>query len=437
MMDEQLSEAERRALTAADPAAGALASAGLRDRVVGIPAREHAASAKHRRRWLAPLAAAAAVVAATGGGYLWGSGGFDLSPEPAPLAVATGSPEHPAPPIGTSPTEAAGGMSPREAASQSAGGTGSIVTDSMVGWWPGRQRFVVPGLEKAPPRPEAEVYAVDVRSRFTLEEATRVAAALGLSGEVRPDEYGGWQLQDAGTTYGLSSWGQAFFNDSAGDPMSRCEASAHALHGGDDAAFTGEMERCMAAAPMPSDELVRSSLSFFLSAIGMDESSTRVTLTPSDTARTVTATAERIVEGNVTRIAADVTVSAEGIAYASGPIGDVVSLGAYPLIGPAEAAARLSDPGFVPDLVRVPEQSTEPGDSTPPSAPPAVPDAGSPIPWRIAEHTIVSVRLGLTLVNAEGIAYLVPAYEFTASDETVWSVLAVAESALDTAPTAR
>jgi hypothetical protein len=426
-VDEELSDSERRALASADPAAGATTPAALRDRVAGIPTRDQTASKRHRLRWPAPLTAAAAavVVAATvGGGFLLSSGGFDLDPATSPLAVATGSPGEPAPPIG------AGAMN----AETESASTSNVANDDTVGWWPGRNRFIVPELEKAPPRSEADVYAVDTRSRFTVEEATRVAVALGLSGDVHPDDVGGWRLEEAGAFYGLSSWGHAFFNNSILDPVAACETSAYALHGDDTEAFSREMQSCMAAVPMPSDELVRKSVSFFLAALGIDEDSTRVTLTPSDASRTVTATAERIVENNVTRIAADVTVSAQGITYASGPVGDIVSLGAYPLIGPAEAASRLSDPAFAPELVRWPDQSTEPGGFAPLATPPAVPEAGSAVPWRIAEHEIVSVRLGLTLIDAEGVTYLVPAYEFTASDKTVWSVLAVAESALDTSP---
>lgn len=427
-MNEEFSDDERRALAAADPAAGATAPAALRDRVVGIPIRDQTASKKRRLRWPAPLTAAAAavVVAATvGGGFLLSSGGFDFGPAPAPLAVATGSPEEPAPPIGAGDVKAE---------TESASGTSNVANDNNVGWWPGRNRFVVPELEAAPPRSEADVYAVDARSRFTVEEATRVAVALGLSGDVHPDDLGGWRLEQAGAFYGLSSWGHAYFNNSILDPVAACETSAYALHGDDTDAFNREIQSCMAAVPMPSDEFVRKSVSFFLAALGIDEDSTRITLTPSDASRTITATAERIVEDNVTRIAADVTVSAQGITYASGPVGDIVSLGAYPLIGPAEAASRLSDPAFAPELVRWPDQSMEPGGFAPLATPSAVPEAGSAIPWQIAEHEIVSVRLGLTLIDAEGVAYLVPAYEFTASDKTVWSVLAVAESALDTSP---
>ena len=55
------------------------------------------------------------------------------------------------------------------------------------------------------------------------------------------------------------------------------------------------------------------------------------------------------------------------------------------------------------------------------------------MPWSIVEHDIVSARLGLALLTGEnGQQYLAPAYEFTATDETVWSVLALDEDELDT-----
>src|SRR5688572_26694606 len=98
-MDEHSADDDLRALRAADPAAGVEAPQTLRDRVasmtdaVPVPIRR-------RRRWLVPVAAAGALVATIGGGYVWGAGALDLSPALVPLAVATGTPDDPAAPIG-------------------------------------------------------------------------------------------------------------------------------------------------------------------------------------------------------------------------------------------------------------------------------------------------------------------------------------------------
>ena len=58
---------------------------------------------------------------------------------------------------------------------------------------------------------------------------------------------------------------------------------------------------------------------------------------------------------------------------------------------------------------------------------------GLAIVFRDWPEVIVSARLGLALLAGEdGQQYLAPAYEFTATDDTVWSVLALAEDHLDT-----
>ncbi|WDM44317.1 hypothetical protein KV395_14150 [Microbacterium luteolum] len=267
-----------------------------------------------------------------------------------------------------------------------------------------------------------------------------MAAALGLPGDARPSDLdGGWVVGDyAGAHFSLQLWGGAYFQSGIPDALSVCERSATDLHGRDKMnddgtwAFGQEMIRCMAETPLPSDDLVNESVSLFLSALGIDESATHITVTPDGSARMTTATAALLVENNVTEIVARVTVSAQGIMYASGPTGEIVSLGAYTVVSPAEAGDRLSDPAFSARMVSSPDDQSVP--LTPLAAPPEAPKPGSAVPWRVHDREVVSVRLGLALllddVNLH--RYLVPTYEFTASDGSVWSVIALAEDELDT-----
>lgn len=55
------------------------------------------------------------------------------------------------------------------------------------------------------------------------------------------------------------------------------------------------------------------------------------------------------------------------------------------------------------------------------------------MPWSIDDRELVSARLGLAqLIDANGVTFLAPAYEFTDTEGYVWSVTALTESELDT-----
>jgi hypothetical protein len=439
-MHEQFSDDDVRRLRAADPAAGAEAPAELHDRVARMPARAGTAPVRRRRRWLVPIAAAAMVVAAVGGGYVWGTGGFHPGPAPVSLAVATGTPDAPAAPIELGAGSGGGPLSGTVEA-QVGMSRLSPSLDIEPGWGRSstRNRFIVPALDTSPA--QARVFAVDAGVQYSAEDAGRMASVLGVTGDVREGEFeGGWVVGDySGAYFVLSARGDASFGSGIPDAVTVCDNAATAQYGRDKLnddgtwAFGQEMIRCMADTPLPSDELVHKSLSLFLAAIGVDEDATEITLTPDDSGRTVMATAAMIVENNVTDIVASVTVSAQGIMWASGPTGKVVSLGDYPIVSPADAAARLNDPAYSPRLVSAPDLVTEPLEYTPPTAPPTVPESRSAVPWFIAEHEIISARLGLALLpGPNGESYLAPTYEFTAADDTVWSVIALAEDELDT-----
>ncbi|MHC2997878.1 hypothetical protein OB08_01110 [Microbacterium sp. HJ5] len=443
---DDVTDDELRALRAADPAGEAAAPQELRNRVASLVVSEaDIAQARSRwgSRWLAPMAAGTSILLALGAGYAWGTGAIGRSPAPSPLAVATGTPEDPAAPVGL------GRGADGELQSGMTTGGESAVTPGIEplvfpvgGMRPDGQRFIVPAFDEAPGR--ANVYAVDAGARFSAEDSARMAAALGVGGDVRalqPEAGGGWVVGSSpGASFTLSPWmGDASYSSGIPHPVTSCEERATALHGRDKVdgdgtwAFGQEMIRCMADTPLPGDELVRESTAAFLNAIGLTEESAKITTTTDASARTVMVTAARVVEGNVTEITAHIEVSSEGILSASGPTGEVLSLGDYSIVSPAEAAGRLNDPAYAPHLLAWPDTRPRSTDAAEPPAPPEAPDAGSAVPWSIMEHDIVSARLGLALLTGEdGQQYLAPAYEFTATDETVWSVLALDEDELDT-----
>ena len=119
-----------------------------------------------------------------------------------------------------------------------------------------------------------------------------------------------------------------------------------------------------------------------------------------------------------------------------GQAGALVALGDYEILSADDAAARLNGSAFQPTMVSWGETGVVSDEVwEPATTPPAVPAAGSAVPWAIAEYEIVSARLGLATVYApDDTRYLAPAYEFTDSAGNVWSVIAIAEGALVTSP---
>lgn len=467
-MDDRFADDDLRALRAADPAAGAGASAELQDRVTRIPGAEATpVPLRRRRRWLVP-AAAATVIAAIGVGYAWtgGTGGLgETVADRAPLAVATGTPDQLAAPIGLGGDTASGDAASGDAGSRNgvefqAGGVlpgrvDAASGDSLLfegwGWgWSNRHRFVAPAFETV--AAQASVYALDGRARYSAGDATRMAAALGVTGEAHRPQYdehtdvSTWRVgEENGPAFSLHGWGGAGASYSSGihDPWSVCEADVRPRYDLGEgapsetwAAYSADIDQCVKDTPMPTEQQAREALSLFLAAIGVEEAATQITVTPDEQGRTINASAARIVENNATEIVSSVGVSVEGVLHGYGETGELVTLGEYPIVSADEAASRLNDPAFAPRLVSWPEIEQPVEEHTPPSAPPEVPAAGSAVPWAITEHEVVSARLGLALIYADGDGqqYLVPAYEFTMSDETVWSVLALAEESLMTAP---
>jgi hypothetical protein len=451
-MDEHSADDDLRALRDADPAAGVEASQSLRDRIAGIPGEAPAATPvplRPRRRWFLPVAAAGAVVAAIGGGYIWGAGGPSLRPDPIPLAVETGTPDRLAAPIGAL-DDFDGSADPGQSLPGSGGdlGPSTDTAASLVGGYPwglpaNRQRFIVPVFDAAPA--QAEVYAIDGRARYSAEEAARMAAELGVEGDVREfvEGGGGWIVGDtAGAHFILTHWSgaTATFNGGTVAPWTACELAVSPQYPALESAapevvdaFQAALNQCLAATPMPTDEQAREALRSFLAATGVTVQPDEITLEPNTEQRVISASAAWVVGNNATAIVTGVQVSAAGLLSGTGPTGEIVTLGAYPIVGAAEAAARLNDPAFSPSRVSLPESDGENPLHTQPTAPPEAPDVGSPVPWAITEREIVSARLGLALLHgADGQQFLAPAYEFTAADDTVWSVIALAEDGLDT-----
>lgn len=456
-MNEHTPDDDLQALRAADPAAGVEVPSSLRARIAALPDGSASESGpvplRRPRRWLLPVAAAGAVIAAIGGGYVWGTGGVDLTPPAAPMAVATGTPDDPGAPIGLGggAPGAAQGARGDLATPMSAVGSAEFGASTTwgYGWGPysSRQRFSVPEFETTPG--EAEVFALDGAAHYSSQEAARVAAELGIPGDVQDFTAAGqpgWIVGDMSGPYLLlmpTGGADLDFRTAVTDPTAACHVAVSPgyppISGAAPRvvdAFYAEVNQCLADTPLPTDAQARDALRSYLAVVGLDEADVQITVTPYDEQRVAHVTATRLVGSDATEVTISVTASAEGLLFGQGPTADIVSLGTYDIVSPAEAAARLNDPAFSPRLVSQPDHEGDYPDYTAPTAPPAVPEAGAPVPWPVAEREIVSARRGLALVHgADDVRYLAPAYEFTADDGTVWSVTALAEAELDTTST--
>lgn len=441
-----------------DPAADAEPPASLRERVAEISAAD-APAVRRAPRWLTPVAAAAAVAVALGGGYL--AGVRTGSAEPAGLTVAqggtvvpvaTGSAADPAAPVSLGGTSDSGAAALTAGGAQSESSAAFSAADSSqrVSPWhySNGRRFAVPTLGDAATR--ATVYALDGRAQYSAADAERMAAALGVAGTAYQE------TPENGWTVGTDDWastdpafhlypsggGEVSYRSGAVDPHSGCWASIAPQYGyaeGKDLseeqwqAIDTATQACVAATPMPTEQQARDALSTFLSATGVDESLTSVTVDVQEDARIISAVAARVVDGNATVVTSQVTVSEKGLLWANGQSAPVVSLGEYDIVSPSEAAARLNDPVFAPAYAVSTASEVDVDQYDPPATePPAVPAPGAKVPWGITEFEISSARLGFALMTSiHDERFLAPAYEFTDTEGNVWSVLALAESEID------
>ncbi|ALJ19130.1 hypothetical protein [Microbacterium sp. No. 7] len=427
------------ALRGIDPAADAHAPEALRGRVAALPRAR-------RRGWLV-TAAAAAAIAVAGAGFAFAPRGAERGVET--VALETPAPGEIAPPIeasggtGATAEETGAGLALMPAAGgdlafQSGYRMDSAFGGGWGGWW-GRQRFTVPPFDDS--RSGATVYALDAASRFTPETLAGIAAALGVAGEPVADQHGGgWSVgasDGSGPRVSLSLWsgGQVWYSSGGTSPVWRCVEQA--TTGKDDADWAAVQEECRLSTPSPTEAQAREAMSTILRAYGVDEDDLLIEVDGDqwlDYENLLTVRAYRVADGMAAPVSIDVTVSHEGILWANGSIGPLVSLGEYDIVSPAEAAARLNTSAFSPDLTYAPPTGPESWNGEPATEPDPVPSPGSAVPWPVAEHEIVSARRGLTAVYAsESLIYIVPAYEFTDTTGKRWSVLALAENELDTA----
>lgn len=109
----------------------------------------------------------------------------------------------------------------------------------------------------------------------------------------------------------------------------------------------------------------------------------------------------------------------------NGKVAELTPAGTYPLLSPAQAVDRLSDPRFAPPT-RV-GWSVD-GSAFAPSPPGAF--TGGPIPWPVAQRVITSAELQqAALTLADDVILLAPTYVLRTDDGNAWQVNALADAA--------
>ncbi|TRW43971.1 hypothetical protein FJ693_15630 [Georgenia yuyongxinii] len=331
-------------------------------------------------------------------------------------------------------------------------------------WPPARTVFRSSGLSDA--SGTATAWTFDAGAAFTAERVAAVAAALGVSGEPRLQD-GLWQVgANDGTAPSLQLYpdGQAnlSYYDPTADPYT-CRETLPADGGapaGDGEGSVGA-ETCTTPdlGPAPDADTATARTRDLLAAAGLDPAAFEYEVPDHGDEPMTTVMAHQVVDGQRTGLQWFVALSGKGVQSASGALAPLVPLGEYAVVSPTAAVARLTDPRFgslggVSILAEsaalradqapaaggsAAEQAPAPDDAistepAQPQGPPAAATPGAPVAWPVREVTLTQARLGVAqYTTPSGTTLLVPAYELSSGQES-WSVVALAEAALDLAP---
>ena len=419
--------------------------------------------ARKRKVWVAVAAAGAIVALSGGGGYAIGALTGGSSAEQSDLAV-----ESPGLPIFDSPARQGGGQdSAASTASEmaadgaqgdrvsAASGAGAEAKGGEYGtatsaWGSSRFRFTGSGLSSE--RSTAEVWAYDSTGVATKKRVGELADVLGVKGEPTSNDWG-WQVgSDDGTSPNvtLSYEGNVYFYDPSSYDVGDVEVLPT-----DDVVGTDSIEprdgeepavsapKSGKSAPKPaSDETIRARIDEITGALGVDIDGAKFEFSPeSDGAeggyrRVSLSTA---VDRTVTESTSRFSFRGDTLTDFSGDVANVVSLGEYEIISPAEALERLQDPAITPTRWPVTQPkwletlwADEGMGGSAPGQPLTAPAPGSKIAMPIANVKITKAELGLsTYYEMPGSRLLLPTYQLSDADGATWQVIAIADDAID------
>ena len=418
-------------LRAADPAARSVPDlTALRAAVDARAAAPDELAARRARRWTqwpARVAGAAAValLVGGGGGYVLGAGAAD--------GGAAGGPS-----VAMAESDTAGGGADEQTAAESAPmpdapvdarGSGPLADDMAYPGYGGRTVFSQSGLSTE--AGSAPAWAFDGAAAFDAETFGRVAAVLGVEGDVvEQDGLLAVGPQDgtgpAATLYADGGASLNFF-DPTKDPWACGQERQPDPEGGD-------IEPCDLG-PAPSGDAAFAPVRDALAAAGLDPGAFELVEEEWSEPGWTYVTAHRLVDGRRTGDAWTATLTGAGLQSLYGSLAPLVPLGDYAVVSPADAVARLGDPRFAsggPIAWAEGGLMAETPVGPAVSGPPAVPAPGGPIAWPVTQVEIVEARLVTSTHHQPGGAVLLlPTYELVDATGATWSVLAVADALLD------
>lgn len=471
---------------AADAAAdGDVQGSGAVGAVVTELAPARAARTGRRRGAWIQVAAAVVGLSVIGGGS-WALGRLGQAPVAAPISLGSG-------PTGGGAVSA---LAPRAAAGSAAADSASRIGSSklMAPWYGGRTVFTGSGLSTD--GATATAWGFDPASVYSADTVAHLASVLGVSGT--PSQgWGAWVVgvQDGtGPTVQLQPDGLASFTyyDPTRDPWACVKSAPDVPNGSVEPGATGSATGSTAvgrapaaepaigvatpgaeptlgttvpeqvdprygcattsASPAPTGDAATAQARDLMSSLGVDAGGYRFEVQADQGQPTATSvTASQLLDGQLTGVQWSFTLLADGVQSLYGSLAPVVDLGAYALISPADAVARLGDPRFeagyggvmplATDAVRgAPSSSGSSGSAAgsgvatvaPEPTVPATPSAGGSIPWPVHTVTLTTSRLGLGMTTLDiGTVLLLPSYELGNAAGSSWSVIAVTDDRLD------
>lgn len=397
---------------------------------VAVPARPR------RRQWMM-AAAVAAMLAVGAGGYAIGA---QRSVPPVVVADQDSRDDQP-----EAETMAGEDSADTLQEPQTLDGDEAGSLDSVQPWWdvPGPLPITFTDGGLATDTGQDEAWVMDPASATAGERVSQLATDLGVEGEPS-DRHGTWVVadEDAGRSLQVQSDATATLDYLDTSVRLPCEAEDEADEAGghspdqDSANEAPEDEGQMVpedcapdlAAFEPPEDAVETALEFLDSA-GVDTSQMGAVaqpLEPEQRGYSVTVSPHTS-DGGTEPAIWTLMVTVDGVHSARGPLAEPVSLGDYPTISAAEAATRLADPKFGAS-----GRNSSPG-SDPTGPAPAVPEAGSAIPWPVDQIELTDAEMILDGYYAEDgqQLFLLPTWELSNDAGEIWRVLAVEESALN------
>lgn len=462
-------EAALARLTAADPTRGGAEPDLTALRTEVLAAAASAGEPARRRSMLLAAGAAASVAVLAGavvGGVVFGRA---TAPEvtvvaSAPVVAADagmipvvggGQPGAQGMPQGTAGEGRSAAGAPAVAGPESA--ISAAADAKMSPWWGygGSQVFAAGSDVSADGAGTATGYLVSAAGVDRTALAQQLAEEFGIPGAPVVDEFGNvtvGPLDGSGPTLyvgadALASW--SYYNPKI-DPWTSCAVdpivaepqSNDTGSAADEASATSEPAPAVASCadvPMPDSDRSERRARALLAGLGVATDAVAWDVAVSEP--TLTVVANQLLDGMRTSLTWQLTFADQGLMSAYGTAAGVTEYSGYPVVSPREAIERSNEPqwrAFGPSMIwdgggAVPVEAR--------SGAAAAEATPAPAPLRDGRPVVKVLTSTITLSGGEaglaqywqpdGTILLLPAYTFTDQADGRWSVIAVADSAVE------